>query len=418
MSDPYKNALTQLQRVAKLINLEDWILERLSKVDKFIEVNFPVKMDDGSIRVFTGFRSQHNNARGPYKGGLRFSPEVNESEVKALSTWMSWKCAVVDIPYGGGKGGVIVDTKDISENELESISRAYIRAIYKLIGPDTDIPAPDMYTTSQIMAWMVDEYSRLVGKWTPAVITAKPLDKGGSKGRTEATGFGGGYILEELSKLKKLKPERTSIAIQGFGTVGYYFAEYAQMKGFKVVAISDSKGGILSKKGINIKEALEYKQENGKLQGIANTQDISNEELLELKVDVLAPAAIENVITKMNAANIKAKYIIELANGPLTPEADEILHRKGVLFIPDIQANSGGVTVSYFEWLQNKKGVKWEKNKVFTKLKTKITKAFKETLVSTEKFKSDMRMGAYALAVSRVAEAVRIEPARGKGKKS
>jgi glutamate dehydrogenase (NAD(P)+) len=405
MSDPFKNALTQLENVAKLIKLEDWILEKLSRPERFIEVSFPVKMDNGKIKVFTGYRSQYNSALGPYKGGIRFSPDVNESEVKALSAWMTWKCAVAGIPYGGGKGGVIVDTKKLTEGELERLSRAYIRAIYEVIGPEKDIPAPDMYTTPEIMAWMVDEYSRLVGKKTPAVITGKPLSKGGSQGRTEATGYGGGYILEELAKLKNLNPKETTIAVQGFGNVGYYFAEYAQSKGFYVVAISDSKGGIYNAKGIDVKKATKHKEQKQTLKGFEKADSISNEELLELEVDVLVPAAIEDVITKENANRIKAKYIIELANGPVTPEADEILHKKKILSIPDVLANSGGVTVSYFEWLQNRKKEKWPKEKVLRKLKTIITKAFKESLASMKKYKVDMRMGTYALAVKKVAEA-------------
>jgi glutamate dehydrogenase (NAD(P)+) len=405
MSDPFKNALTQLENVAKLIKLEDWILEKLSRPERFIEVSFPVKMDNGKIKVFTGYRSQYNSALGPYKGGIRFSPDVNESEVKALSAWMTWKCAVAGIPYGGGKGGVIVDTKKLTEGELERLSRAYIRAIYEVIGPEKDIPAPDMYTTPEIMAWMVDEYSRLVGKKTPAVITGKPLSKGGSQGRTEATGYGGGYILEELAKLKNLNPKETTIALQGFGNVGYYFAEYAQSKGFYVVAISDSKGGIYNAKGIDVKKATKHKEQKQTLKGFEKADSISNEELLELEVDVLVPAAIEDVITKENANRIKAKYIIELANGPVTPEADEILHKKKILSIPDVLANSGGVTVSYFEWLQNRKKEKWPKEKVLRKLKTIITKAFKESLASMKKYKVDMRMGTYALAVKKVAEA-------------
>lgn len=407
MADPFQNALVQLNKVAQLIELEDWILEKLSRPERFIEVSFPVKMDDGSIRVFTGYRSQYNSARGPYKGGIRFSPDVNESEIKALSAWMTWKCAVAAIPYGGGKGGVIVDTKKLSQKELERLSRAYIKAIYKFIGPDTDIPAPDMYTTPQVMAWMVDEYSRLVGKWTPAVITAKPIGKGGSQGRTKATGYGGGYILEELAKIYKLNPKETTIAVQGFGNVGYYFAEYAQSKGFKIVAISDSKGGIFDEKGIDVNKALEYKKQKGQLKGFGKCKAISNKKLLELEVTLLAPAAVENVITKKNANKIRAKYILELANGPTTPEADEILHKKKILTIPDVLANSGGVTVSYFEWVQNKKGQHWTKQKVLAKLKQTITKAFKESLKAMKKYRTDMRMGTYALAVKKVAEGIK-----------
>lgn len=402
--DPFTNAQKQLKDVAKLIKLESWKLEKLLEPDFVIKVTFPVKMDDGSVKVFTGYRSQHNNALGPYKGGLRFSPDVTENEVKALSTWMTWKCATAGIPYGGGKGGVIVDTKKLSEKELERLSRAFIRAIYKNIGPDTDVPAPDMYTTPQIMSWMVDEYSKLVGKKSPAVITGKPIEDGGSEGRTEATGYGGGYILDELAKLKNLDPKKTTVAIQGFGNVGYYFAEYAIARGFKVVTVSDSKGGIYSENGINIKAAMEHKEKTGRLKNFKDSDNISNDELLELKVDVLVPAAVENVITEKNAKKINARFIIELANGPVTPEADKILFGRKILSVPDILANSGGVTVSYFEWVQNKKKEKWEKDAVLKKLKRIIKKAFKDSYNSSHKHKVNMRMGTYALAVQKVAD--------------
>jgi glutamate dehydrogenase (NAD(P)+) len=318
---------------------------------------------------------------------------------------MSWKCATAGIPYGGGKGGVIVDTKKLSESEIERLSRGFIRAIYKVIGPDTDIPAPDMYTTPEIMAWMVDEYEKLIGKKAPAVITGKPIGKGGSEGRTEATGYGGGYILDELAKLYKLNPKSTTIAVQGFGNVGYYFIEYAIQKGFQVIATSDSKSGVLNKTGIDEKKLIKYKEKNGVLKGFPDYEDITNEELLELDVDVLVPAAVENVITKDNAKKIKAKYILELANGPVTFGADEILFNNNLPVIPDILANSGGVTVSYFEWLQNRKKEKWTKKDVLSKLKKTITKAFREVVNSQEKYKTDFRMAAYALAVSKIAKA-------------
>jgi glutamate dehydrogenase/leucine dehydrogenase len=407
MQNPYINAQTQLKKVAEVIDLEPWVLERLLEPDFVIKTTFPVKMDNGKIEMFTGFRSQHNNSLGPYKGGLRFSLEVNEDEVKALSTWMTWKCAVAGIPYGGGKGGVIVDTKELSESELERLSRAFIKSIYKVIGPDTDVPAPDMYTTPQIMSWMVNEYSKLVGKESLAVITGNPIEVGGSEGRTEATGYGGGYILDELAKLHDLNPKDTTVAVQGFGNVGYYFVEYAQKQGFKVLTVSDSKGGIYSKKGINLEKAMKHKEEKGQLSGLEGTEDVSNEDLLELDIDVLVPAAIENVITKDNAKKIKARYVIELANGPTTPEADEILGKNNIEVVPDILANSGGVTVSYFEWVQNKKDEKWKKEDVLEKLKETITKAFQETVNNQKKYETDMRMGAYALAVTKVANTIK-----------
>jgi len=408
MDDQFKNALTQLQNVAKLIHLEDWILEKLSKPERFVEVSFPVRMDNGSIKVFTGYRSQYNSARGPYKGGIRFSPQVNESEVKALSAWMTWKCATADIPYGGGKGGVTVDTTKLSQGELERLSRGYMRSIYQIIGEDVDVPAPDMYTTPEIMAWMVDEYAKLTGKWTPGVITAKPIELGGSQGRTEATGLGGVYILEQLAKEFKLDPKKTTVAVQGFGNVGYYFAQFAQKLGFTVVAVSDSKNGIYNKKGIDIEKALQFKKKAGKLEGFKGTETISNADLLELPVNVLVPAAVENVITEKNASKIKAKFIIEMANGPVTPEADKILEERGILSVPDVLANAGGVTVSYFEWVQNKQGYYWTKEEVFRKLKEIMVRAFKQSLEAKEKYKTYMRIGTYALAVQKVADAVKL----------
>ena len=418
MSDPYKNAVNQLKKVSKILKLEKGTLSRLSVPNRFVEVNFPVEMDDGSVKVFKGFRSQHSNALGPYKGGIRFSPEVSESEVKALSMWMSWKCAIADLPLGGGKGGVIVDTKELSEKEIERLSRAYARAIHEVIGPDKDIPAPDMYTTPEIMSWMVDEYQKVKNeefrmkncgcedKSFLATFTGKPIENGGSEGRTEATGLGGVYILESLSTKKGLNPEDTSVAVQGSGNVGYYFAKLASELGFRVVAISDSKSAIYSKDGLNIEEVMKYKEGEGSFKGMKSVEEISNEDLLELEVDVLVPSAIENVVTEKNADKIKAKYIIEMANGPVTPEADEILNKNNVQVVPDVLANSGGVTVSYFEWLQNRKDEGWSKDDVFKKLKEKITKAFDQAWNSMEEYKTDMRMGVYVLAVRKVADAL------------
>lgn len=405
--DPFVSAQEQLLTAAKLIGLDEETIKRLSQPDRVITVNFPVLMDNGQVKMFTGFRSQHNNSRGPYKGGLRFSPQVNESEVKALSTWMTWKCAVAGIPYGGGKGGVIVDTKQLSKAELERLSRAFIRAIYEVIGPDKDVPAPDMYTTPEIMDWMVDEYSKLVGQYSPAVITGKPVDKGGSEGRTEATGQGGVYVLEQLANKTGLVPEQTKVAVQGFGNVGYYFALLAQKLGFKVVAVSDSSCGIYNPNGIEVESALNFKNQNGSLSGFEGSEVISNEKLLELEVDVLVPAAVENVIHQDNAANIKAKYIIEMANGPVTPEADKILFEKGIISVPDIMANSGGVTVSYFEWVQNKENQKWTKDEVLNKLKPIMTTAFNDAWGAMENYRCDMRTATYALAVKKVADATK-----------
>jgi len=407
MNDPYKNAQEQLSKVAKILKLSPDIIDVLSQPNKLLTVKIPVKMDDGLIKVFTGFRSQHNNARGPYKGGIRFHQNVSESEVKALSMWMSWKCSTVDLPYGGGKGGVIVNPKELSLRELELLSRGYVSKIYEIIGQDKDIPAPDVNTDGQIMSWMLDEYSKLMGQESLATFTGKPLEKGGSQGRTEATGFGGVYVMEELLKQEGLAKENVTIAIQGFGNVGYYFAQAAFNLGCKIVAISDSKGGIYLESGINPKVALAYKELTGSLKGFEASNTITNEELLLLDVSVLVPSALENVITKDNAMNIKAKYIIEMANGPVTPEADLILAERNILFVPDILANAGGVTVSYFEWLQNRENRYWEKTDVLEMLREKITKAFSDSYKTMKELDVDLRLATYSLAVQRVVEALK-----------
>ncbi|HEY4505986.1 MAG TPA: Glu/Leu/Phe/Val dehydrogenase [Candidatus Paceibacterota bacterium] len=403
--NPFENAKEQLNRAAKALNLSSELVTRLSSPERFVEINFPVKMDDGREVVFKGFRSQHSNARGPYKGGIRFSEEVNEAEVKALSMWMTWKCAVADLPYGGGKGGVIVDTKKLSIGELERLSRAFARALAPIIGPEIDIPAPDMYTTAQIMDWMVDEYSKVVGKKSMATFTGKSLANGGSEGRPEATGLGGAIILDELAKVEKLKIENCKIALQGMGNVGNHFALEAVKRGYKVVAISDSKGGIYAAEGLDVNKVISYKEEEGTLAGFPEAQSVSNKELLELPVIVLVPAAIENVITEENAGRIKAKYVIEMANGPVTPAADTLLEERGVVSIPDILANSGGVTVSYFEWYQNMHDEHWPKEKVFEMLKPKMQLGFMKGWQLKEEHKVSMRTAVYLLALKRVAEA-------------
>jgi glutamate dehydrogenase/leucine dehydrogenase len=398
-----------LETVAEIINLEDDMVELLSEPNKLLRVSIPVKMDDGSMRTFVGFRSQHSNARGPYKGGIRFHQDVSESEVKALSMWMSWKTSTADIPLGGGKGGVIVDPKQLSNSELEKLARGYAKSISEIIGEEKDIPAPDVNTTPEIMDWMSDAYRQASGVDSNAVFTGKPVESGGSQGRTEATGYGGVYILEELLAAKDENIAGMSVAIQGFGNVGYYFAELAHEQGMKIVALSDSKGGIYAESGIDPKQAMAYKQENGKLQGMPESENISNDELLLLDAEVLVPSALENVISKDNADEIKAKYIIEMANGPVTPEADEVLYDRGLISVPDILANAGGVTVSYFEWLQNLQQEKWEKKDVLDKLREKMKTAFKASYESMNKRNVDMRMGTYALAVARVAEATLVD---------
>lgn len=413
MNDPFENSVTQIKRAAEMLCdsaeklcLAPEILERIFEPQRLVKVHFPVLMDNGMTRTFLGFRSQHNNARGPYKGGLRFSPEVSESEVKALSSWMTWKCAVADIPFGGGKGGVVVDTKSLSKNEIERLSRGFVRAIHEMIGPEKDVPAPDMYTTAEIMDWMVDEYSKITNTDGKACFTGKTIVGGGSEGRTEATGYGGAFVMRELAKKKNLDIKNTTVAIQGLGNVGQYFALKAHEYGFKIVALSDSKGAIYAKDGINPQLVLDHKASTGSLAGIEGAEYISNDALLEIDCDILVPAATENVITGENAYKIKAKYIIEMANGPLTPAADEILTGKGIIFVPDILANSGGVTVSYFEWYQNMHNEKWAKDDVLKKLEEKMDKAFDDCYTMMEKQNTDMRTASYMLAIKKVTDAM------------
>ncbi len=406
MNDPFQNSIKQVTDAADALGLSAGMMKRISTPERVIEVHFPVKMDSGEIKSFTGFRSQHNNARGPYKGGLRFSPEVNLSEVKALSSWMTWKCAVADIPFGGGKGGVIVDTRVLSKTEIENLSRSFVRSIADCIGENKDVPAPDMYTTAEIMDIMVDEYAKVNGKRVEAVFTGKTIGGGGSEGRAEATGYGGVKVLESLSKALGMEATGTKIAVQGIGNVGQFFALFAEKSGYKVVALSDSKGGIYNPEGLSVKEVIEYKEKNKTLASFPGASFISNEDLLLLPVDVLVPSALENVITEANAEKIAAKCIIEMANGPVTPEADAILERKGIISIPDILSNSGGVTVSYFEWLQNMEKQKWTRDDVLAKLTEKIGKAFDSIWALKQEKNVSVRKAAYMLAIQRVVEAM------------
>ncbi len=404
--NPWQEAVTNLEQVAKLINLDTEVLRIIEKPDRVLEVKLVIRKDDGSYAVFTGFRSQHNNARGPYKGGIRFHPQVTKEEVMALSLWMTLKCAVVGIPYGGGKGGVIVDPHKLSSTELERLSRAYARAIAPIIGADKDVPAPDVNTNGQIMAWMVDEYSQLKGKLELAAFTGKPLDFGGSQGRTEATGRGGVDILNNLAKYYHLKPGETKVAVQGFGNVGTWFAYFAQKEGYKVVAVSDSKGTIYNPQGLDVKEVMKLKKEKGSVV-YASGKKLGRDEVLTLPVDVLVPAALEGAINEDNAQSIKAKYIIEMANGPTTVEAEEILLKRGVRIIPDVLSNAGGVTVSYFEWVQNRQGYYWPKDEVFAKLEKIMTQAFQDMMVQVEKRGLTHRQAAYANALSKISAAIR-----------
>lgn len=414
MTDPFSNATKQLEEVAQILKLDDLTLRRLKIPNRVVHVAIPVEMDNGQVHTFIGFRSQHNNARGPYKGGIRYHVGVSESEVKALSMWMTWKCAIADIPYGGGKGGIIVnpkiDPKDpraLSQGEVERLSRAYVRAIADVIGEDKDVPAPDVNTDGQIMSWMLDEYEKIIEKKSPATFTGKPIELGGSQGRTEATGYGGVFVLNALMEKEGKDPSKTSVAIQGIGNVGSYFALKAYEEGYTIVALSDSRTALYNTDGLDPKKVLAYKKEHGTLSGFEGAKEITNEELLLLTVDVLVPSALENVITEKNADKVNARYIIEMANGPVTPEADEILFKKGVLSVPDVLANSGGVTVSYFEWVQNKEGSVWSKDDVLGKLREKITTAFDQSYTSMKNLRVNMRMGTYALAVKKVVDAMK-----------
>jgi len=406
--NPFKIAQEQLDKAAKIMNLDPTVHQFLREPMRILEVTIPVKMDDGSVKIFKGFRVQYNDARGPTKGGIRYHPQETLDTVKALSAWMTWKTSVVDLPYGGAKGGIICDPKSMSEGELERLSRGYIRAIGRFIGPERDIPAPDVYTTPQMMAWMMDEYSKIVGYNAPGVITGKPLEVGGSLGRGDATARGGLYTLREAAKKINLDLKKATVAVQGFGNAGQFAHKLVtEMFGSKVVAVSDTKGGIYSKDGLDFKKVLDHKEKTGSVINFPGAKNITNEDLLELDVDVLIPAAIENQITGKNANKIKAKIVLELANGPTTPEADVILFKKGILDIPDFLANAGGVTVSYFEWVQNINGYYWTEEEVYQRLDQKMTKAFWDVMETAEKYKVEPRMGAYIVAVKRVADAVK-----------
>jgi glutamate dehydrogenase len=407
MNNPFESAQMQLEVAAKLADLDQNKVEQLKWPDRYVEVSIPVIMDDGSQRIFRGFRSQHNNARGPYKGGIRYHQQVSLDEVRALSFWMSFKNAVVGVPFGGGKGGIIVDPKELSEGELERLSRGFIQKIYKLLGPEFDVPAPDVNTNGQIMGWFLDEYQKLTGTTAPAVFTGKNIADGGSEGRTEATGFGGGYVLREALTKIDVGPSKT-IAIQGFGNVAAYMAEAVRDMGFKIVALSDSKGGVYNPDGLDVAATEEYKNATGQLRGLPGSQDITNEQLLELDVAVLVPAALENVLAADNANNIKARMIVEMANGPTTPEADAIFAQKGIPVIPDILANSGGVCVSYFEWYQNMHNEKWSKQDVLQKLDKQMVQAFADVYERKQNFNTTYRNAAYILAADRIIAAMRL----------
>ncbi len=395
----YENAKSVIRRAGEIGKIDDDLIRILLNIQKEIHVRFPVKMDDGSLRIFEGYRVQHNNFLGPYKGGIRYHPDVDINEVRALAMWMSLKCAVAGLPLGGGKGGVVCNPKEMSRTELERMTRGFIDAIYLDIGPEKDIPAPDVYTNSEVMGWIVDEYAKQVGKKKEevlGVVTGKSLSDGGSEGRGEATARGGEFVLMEFMDVKDKK-----IVIQGFGNAGRVFAKLIS-KNARVIAVSDSKGGIYKGEGLNIEELIKHKEETGSVVGFRDSSEIENNELLKLECDVLVPAALESVITLENASEIKAGVVLELANGPTTPEADEILFKRGVQILPDILANAGGVSVSYFEWVQNMSGEKWSKEKVDEMLKEKMGVATKEVLGKAKELNVNNRLGAYVLAMERI----------------
>ena len=402
-----ESAQALITKTAEKMQLDHEMIKRLIEPEFAHEFALTITMDTGKKKVFKGWRIQHNSALGPYKGGIRFHSETVREEVQALATLMSIKCAVAGIPYGGGKGGIVVDPKKLSKAELERLSRAFIGRIAHIIGEDVDVPAPDVNTTPEIMSWMIDEYQKIIGRKSLATITGKPITMGGSLGRTAATGRGGVIILESLiSKLNeklKIKNEKLTVAIQGFGNVGYYFAKLATEVGFKVVAISDSRSGVYDKNGIDLDKALKNKKEKGT---VAYTKAISNEELLELDVDVLVPAALENMVNDKNMTKIRAGIIIEMANGPLTQEAYEYLAKKGKIIVPDVLANSGGVTVSYLEWVQNKAGYYWTEKEVNDKLKVMMEKAFEAIWKKSVEKKMPMKQAAFEVALERIISAM------------
>ena len=407
--NPFEISQRQLAKAAEKLQLDPQVHELLREPMRTLEVHFPVRMDDGKMRTFTGFRVQYNDARGPTKGGLRFHPDETIDTVKALAAWMTWKAAVVDIPYGGGKGGVICNPKELSIGETERVARGYIRAIGRFIGPEVDIPAPDVYTTPQIMGWMMDEYSTIVGHNVPGVITGKPIPLGGSLGRGDATARGAVYCVIEAAKELGIDLNGATVAIQGYGNAGYYCGTLMQeLAGSKIVAVTDSRGGVYDANGIDPEAAATHKKSTGSVAGFGDLRSITNDEVLELDVDVLIPAAIENVITAANAGNVKAKIIAEAANGPTTPEADVILSKSGKYVIPDFLCNAGGVTVSYFEWVQNIGGFYWAIEEVHQRLKEKMVKAFHAVHNMAKEKNVDNRTAAYLVSVVRVAEAMRL----------
>jgi len=406
--NPWEEQLKVVKKVSEIMGLEPAFYEVVSRPKAILQVSLPIKMDDGSVRVFEAFRIHHNDARGPCKGGIRYHPHVDLDTEKALAAWMTWKCAVVNLPYGGAKGGIACNPKELSKGELERLTRAYAAAIAGFVGVDLDIPAPDVGTDAQIMAWFVDEYYKITGRIIPGVITAKPICIGGSLGRTAATGRGVFFTALEASKKYGIPIKGARVAIQGYGNVAYHSALNFYEAGAKIVAVSDSKGGIYCRDGLNPEKVMEHKRKTGTVSGFPGCEEIGSKGPLTVECDILVPAALENQLTGENAGDVKAKLIVEGANGPTTPEADKILEEKGVIVIPDILANAGGVTVSYFEWVQNRMGYYWTAEEVDERLRRVMTQAFKDVTEQAEKYEISPRYGAYALAFGRVAEAMRV----------
>ena len=403
--NPFLNVTEQIEQAAEFSGCSPDILETLKHPQRSISVSIPLEMNNGKVKVFQGFRVQHNNYRGPYKGGLRYHPQVNIDEIKALALLMTFKCAVVNIPFGGAKGGIIVDPKELSEHELKHLTQGYIDKIFEFIGPDADILAPDVYTNAQIMSWIMDEYSHISRRHSPEVVTGKPIENEGSLGRDTATAQGAVYVLNQYIKTKNFDPKKTTVAIQGFGNAGENAAEILFNNGLKIIGLADSKGAIYNPDGIDPYDAKKHKIKMGSLIGLAGCSDITSEKLLELKVDILIPAALENVITAQNAPKIKARTILEIANDPTTTEADKILEKRKIDVIPDILANAGGVTVSYFEWIQNRTREYWTASDVAEKLEQKMTSAFFDVHSLAEAKKITMRKAAFALAINRICKA-------------
>jgi len=399
--------MRQFDYAAEKCGIEPGLCEVLRRPRRALSLSLPVRMDDGSIRVFEGFRVQHNSARGPCKGGIRYHPNVTFDEVKALATWMTWKCAIVNIPFGGAKGGIVCDPHKLSHGELERLTRRYAYEISPLIGPDKDIPAPDVYTDAQVMAWIMDTYSMTHGSNAPGVVTGKPLFLGGSLGRNEATARGCLFTIRAACKELGIKLSHATVAIQGFGNAGNIAAQLLSKEGAKVIAVSDSKGGIYNRYGLNLEELMRHKMETGSVVGFPGTEPISSEAVLELPCDILIPAALENQITLQNADKIKARIVAEAANGPTTPDADLVLHDRRIMVIPDVLANAGGVTVSYFEWVQDLQELFWDEDDVNRRLERVMTKAFADVHAMATKHSVEMRTGAYILAIDRVADAMR-----------